>query len=180
MQPLTLTLYSDSDFGGKKKTLKSRSGWTGCVYGFIFFWNSRKRTSTALSAPEDEYIDTCEACSDLKWLQTLTSRARFHYWSINTAILWKNCFEWLCWKWTQIYVLSMKRAWNIDLKYNFGKDCTNTGIMKPLDINSEGNPAIVFNEPPEKTMFDNFWDAFCVRLWKKITLRKQDGWYPMQ
>lgn len=110
----TLTFYAVSDFGGEKKTRKSHSGRVGPVLGFMFMWNIRMQTCTALSTSEAEYFFMCDASSDIVWLRTLLAELSFKR-DLPSKIFCDKSV-WITWAETAD---SVQRANHIHLEYHF-------------------------------------------------------------
>jgi hypothetical protein len=71
-QPLLLTGYSDSDWGGDTNDRKSTSGYAFLVTGSsTISWASKKQQTVALSSTEAEYMALSDACKEAIWLRQL-------------------------------------------------------------------------------------------------------------
>ena len=66
---ISLHGFTDSDWAGSAKEIKSTLGDCFSLGLGMISWFSRKHTSIALSTAEVEYIATCSACSEVVWLQ---------------------------------------------------------------------------------------------------------------
>ena len=61
--------FSDSDWGGDKKDLKSTTGYAFMLSGAAVSWNSKKQPTVAKSTTEAEYMALSMAASEAVWLK---------------------------------------------------------------------------------------------------------------
>ena len=61
--------FSDSDWGGDKKDMKSTNGYTFILSGAAVSWNSKKQPTVAKSSTEAEYMALSMAASEAVWLK---------------------------------------------------------------------------------------------------------------
>jgi len=61
--------FSDSDWGGDKKDLKSTTGYTFILSGAAVSWNSKKQPTVAKCTSEAEYMALSMAASEAVWLK---------------------------------------------------------------------------------------------------------------
>lgn len=113
----TLIFHSGSDFGGGRMSRKSRSGWMGSVYGFIFVWKNRNQTSVGVSAREAEYMSIFETFFEEKWMKTVLAKLGFEL-QCQAGLF---CDITATNNWAQ-HSNSMKRAKRINLKYHCVKE----------------------------------------------------------
>ncbi|KAE9618243.1 putative RNA-directed DNA polymerase [Lupinus albus] len=64
---LTLTAYSDSDWGGDLIERKSTMGQVFMLSGSVITWSSKKQEIVALSTCEAEYIAACSTACQARW-----------------------------------------------------------------------------------------------------------------
>jgi hypothetical protein len=63
--------FSDSDWGGDKRDLKSTTGYTFVLSGAAISWNSKKQPTVAKSTTEAEYMALSMAATEAIWLKGL-------------------------------------------------------------------------------------------------------------
>jgi len=63
--------YTDSDFAGDLKDMKSTSGYVFTLAGAAVWWKSKKQSLVSLSSTEAEYIACSEAIREGIWLRRL-------------------------------------------------------------------------------------------------------------
>ena len=61
--------FSDSDWAGDKKDMKSTTGYTFILSGAAISWNSKKQPTVAKSTTEAEYMALSMAASEAVWLK---------------------------------------------------------------------------------------------------------------
>ena len=73
--PLTITAYSDSDWGGDAVDSKSTTGYVVLLNGNLITWNTRKQNTVALSSAEAELMALVEVTKEMEWLSMLLGEA---------------------------------------------------------------------------------------------------------
>jgi hypothetical protein len=63
--------FTDSDWARSAEDKKSTSGMCFILGSAMISWGSRKQKSVSLSTTEEEYMATCEACTEAIWLWKL-------------------------------------------------------------------------------------------------------------
>jgi len=61
--------FSDSDWGGDKKDIKSTTGYAFILSGAAVSWNSKKQPTVAKSSTEVEYMALSMAADEAVWLK---------------------------------------------------------------------------------------------------------------
>lgn len=69
--PITLEVYSDSDYAGCPVSRRSVTGYCSMVAGGCVSWRSRKQPTVATSSTEAEYRAAYEAAQEAIWLRQL-------------------------------------------------------------------------------------------------------------
>jgi hypothetical protein len=65
--------FTDSDWEGIAKDIKSTSGICFSLGSAMTSWSSKKHKSVALSTSAIDYVTACEACTEAIWLRNLIS-----------------------------------------------------------------------------------------------------------
>lgn len=70
---ISISAFSDADWGGDEKEKKSTSGWLVLLAGSPVIFSSRLQTGVAQSTCEAEYVAANEATKEIEWLTMLLS-----------------------------------------------------------------------------------------------------------
>jgi transposase InsO family protein len=65
--------YADADWGGCLETRRSTTGYGFRFAGGLVAWRSRRQPTVAMSTSEAEYMASCEAARQARWLKQLLS-----------------------------------------------------------------------------------------------------------
>jgi transposase InsO family protein len=68
---VSITAYTDSDWGGDIEDRKSTTGFVVTVYGCAVTWQSKKQATVALSTAEAEYMAISSVLQEVRWLHQL-------------------------------------------------------------------------------------------------------------
>ena len=70
---MTVSAYSDADWGGDHDTRRSTTGSLIMLNGNIVSWNSTRQHTVATSSTEAEYMALSDTAKDLKWFNSWLS-----------------------------------------------------------------------------------------------------------
>jgi hypothetical protein len=116
-------------------------------------WQSRKKSSIALSTAEAEYIAACSASYKAIWLRKLLTDI-FDLEMRETAIL---CDNQSCIKMTENLVFH-DRSKHIEIRYHVIRDMVQRGALKLQYISTDEQVADVLTEPLSRVKFEHFRD----------------------
>jgi hypothetical protein len=117
--------FTDSDWAGSTKDIRSTSGMCFSLGSNMTSWANMKQKSVALNTIEVEYIATCEACIEVIWLRKLISRLFDQV--PNSIVIY--CDNQSCMKLSEHLVF---HDWSkhIEIKYYFIHDKVQEGEVK--------------------------------------------------
>jgi hypothetical protein len=128
----TLSGYTDSDWAGSVADRKSTSGCCFSLGSAMISWQSRKKSSIALSTAEAEYISTCSASCEAIWLRKLLT-GLFDLEMEATMIL---CDNQSSIKMIEIPVFH-DRSKHIEIRYHYIHDMVQRGALKLLYVSRD-------------------------------------------
>jgi hypothetical protein len=128
----TLSGYTDADWAGNVADIKSTSGCCFSLGSTMISWQSRKKSSIALSTADTEYIAACSASCEAIWLRKLLTDL-FDLEMRATVIL---CDNQSCIKMTENPVFH-DRSKHIEIRYHFIRDMVQRGtlMLKYISMN---------------------------------------------
>jgi hypothetical protein len=116
-------------------------------------WQSRKKSSIALSTMEAEYIAACSVSCEAIWLWKLLT-SLFDLEMRETVIL---CDNQSCIKMTENHVFH-DRSKHIEIRYYFIRDMVQWGALKLQYISTDEQVADVMTKPLSRVKFEHFRD----------------------
>jgi hypothetical protein len=111
---LTVTAYSDADWGGNLDTRRSTTGYVFFIFNGPVSWSSRTQPTVALSTAEAEYMAVSAAVQEAIWLRNLLSELGFQQ-KLPTTIFEDNQG---CIKMAENPVIN-PRSKHIDLRHHY-------------------------------------------------------------
>jgi hypothetical protein len=139
---ITLSGYSDADWGDNKSTRKSVSGGIVCLNGNPVSWSCKKQSCVALSTQEAEYIAGAELCKELLGLQQVFQELNMRIKS--PTFLWMDNMQGI----KQIeQETSSTKLKHVDMKYKFLCERAKKGDVVPKYVKSEDQVADIFTKP---------------------------------
>lgn len=72
--PLSVSAFSDSDYGSCLISRKSISVYVVLLNGNLVSWRSKKQSAVTLSSTEAEYVALCDCVKELQWINILLHR----------------------------------------------------------------------------------------------------------
>ena len=74
--PVTLTVYTDADWGGEIDTGKSTTGYLVAICSSVVSWGSKRQKQVALSSAESEYYAISSGATCAMWVKTLLTEMK--------------------------------------------------------------------------------------------------------
>jgi len=125
-----ITAYADADWAGDVDR-KSTTGFLIELYGNPVCWTTKKQTTVALSSTEAEYVALATASTEVVWTRNFLRELG---WTIeDSTIVYED-------NQSCIHLLSKyehQRLKHIDVKFNFIRDLSNSGIINVVYVPSE-------------------------------------------
>jgi hypothetical protein len=109
--------FTDSDWAGSAKDIKSTSGMCFSLGSTMISWCSRKQNFVALSTAGAQYIAACEACIEVIWLRKIISDLFDQV--LDLTII--HCEDQSCIRLSEHPVFH-ERSKHIEIKYYFIRD----------------------------------------------------------
>jgi hypothetical protein len=147
----TLSGYTDLDWAGSVANGKSTSGCCFSLGSTMISWQSRKKSSIALSTAEAEYIAACSASCEAIWLRKLLT-SLFDLEMEETTIL---CDNQSCIKMTENPVFH-DRSKHIEIHYHYICDMVQRGALKLLYVSTDEQVADVLTKRLSRLKFEHF------------------------
>ena len=152
-QTLTITGYSDSDWGGDLSDRKSTTGYCVFINGNLISWNTKKQQTVALSTAEAELMAIVEVVKEVKWMYQLLEEM---YFKVELPV--------------QIYIdnqsaikiaqndIEHDRTKHIDIKYHFLKKEVEEKRVNLNWVSTEKQLADIFTKALGSQIFCNLRD----------------------
>jgi hypothetical protein len=122
-------------------------------------WFSRKQTTVALNTIEEEYMESCLACTEAVWLRILLSRL-FDI-ELDATIICcdnQNCIK------LSVNPVFHDKSKHIGIKYHFIRDVVEKGAVKLHYVATNEQVADVLTKPLSKVKFEYFRDTLGLAL----------------
>lgn len=146
--PVSLTGFTDSDFGGSIDDSKSTSGYVFNIGSGAISWSSKKQPIVALSTTEAEYIAAAHAGCHLVWLEEILKYLKQKQEADPTLF----CDNTSTISVTKNPVLHGKTK-HIRIRYHFLRELVNDGIINIKYCKSEEQAADIFTKPVSGEVF---------------------------
>ncbi|KAJ3531525.1 hypothetical protein NM688_g7562 [Phlebia brevispora] len=147
---LTLTGYSDADWGQSLVDRRSISGFAFMLAGGVITWNLKKQPTVAVSTMEAEYMALAHASREAIWLRALLGGLGFGASSATTiftdnqaaiALAHDNQFH--------------ARSKHIDIRHHFVRECIESNDLAVTHCPSESNAADILTKALPCPAHDN-------------------------
>ena len=137
----TLTMYTDSDYGGDKETRISVTGYILFFMGVPIIWKSKSQRSVTLSSSEAEYVALSEAAKDIKFVYQLlrsigievTLPITVRVDNVGAIFMSEN-------------TLTSGRTKHVDIRYRYVNEMVLDGFLKIVFVKTKENVADIFTK----------------------------------
>ncbi|KAJ0852435.1 putative RNA-directed DNA polymerase [Helianthus annuus] len=146
--PLTLSAFSDSDWGGTNDAGRSTTAYILYLGTNIISWKSARQKSVSRSSTEAEYKALANASAELTWLKHLLQELGITTTQPPTLFCDNTGATYLCAN--PIYHSRMK---HVALDYHFVREQVTSGLLRVLHINSKDQLADMLTKPLSRTPF---------------------------
>ncbi|XP_073058680.1 uncharacterized protein [Primulina eburnea] len=163
---LTLTGYSDADWGNDIDDRRSTSGFCWFLGNSPISWHSKKQTVVSRSSTEAEYRSLANATAELLWLKSILSE--LHIGSTNIPVIWCDNLSTIA--------LSANPVWHsrtkhFELDFFFLREKVISNQMAVRYVPSCDQIADVLTKPLSAVSFTRFRTKLSVLLNPTLTLR---------
>ena len=137
----TLTMYTDSDYGGDKETRISVTGYILFFMGVPIIWKSKSQRSVTLSSSEAAYVALSEAAKDIKFVYQLlrsigievTLPITVRVDNVGAIFMSEN-------------TLTSGRTKHVDIRYRYVNEMVLDGFLKIVFVKTKENVADIFTK----------------------------------
>ncbi|CAH9086626.1 unnamed protein product [Cuscuta epithymum] len=149
--PLTLTAFSDSDWGGIHDGGKSTTAYVLYLGSNIISWKSAKQKTVARSSTEAEYRAIAHASAEILWLRNLLSELGVHLSTTPTLFCDNQGATYVC-----VNPVFHSRMKHVALDFFFVRDLVESGQLKVHHISNKLQIADILTKPLGKSLFERF------------------------
>ncbi|KAL4563015.1 hypothetical protein LXL04_027046 [Taraxacum kok-saghyz] len=146
--PITLTAFSDSDWGGVHDAGRSTTAYILYLGSNIVSWKSTRQKSVSLSSTEAEYKALANASAELIWLKNLL---------LELGIIVKQTPTLFCDNTGATYVCANpvyhSRMKHVALDYHFVREQVSGGLLRVLHVHSQDQLADMLTKPLSRAPF---------------------------
>lgn len=139
---ITVSGYSDADWGQNPVDRRSISGYTFLVGKSLVSWSSKKQPTVALSSMEAEYIALAHAAKEAIWLRNLLNELEFR--QPNPTIVHSDNQGAIAFAHDSQF---HTRSKHIDIRHHFIRDTISNGDISTVYVPSESNCADLLTKP---------------------------------
>ena len=151
---ISLSGFSDSDFGGCRIDRKSTSGTCQFLGHKLISWFSKKQHSVATSTTEAEYVAAASCCAQILWI-----RQQLRDYGIETG-----CVPIFCDNNSAMCItknpVHHSRTKHIDIRHHFIRDHVEKGDISVDYIRTDDQLADIFTKPLPEVRFKEL----CIKL----------------
>ena len=148
-KPITLKMYSDSDWGRNKTTRRSVTGYVGYLLGSPIVSQSCYQPTVATSSCEAEYMAISNALKEILYFTNVFREVELLLFQLPVSIYIDNTGA-IDMSTTQV---SNKRTKHIDIRHHLIRDSYEDGTIFPLHVPTEENTADLFTKPLSDALF---------------------------
>lgn len=146
--PLTITAYSDADWGGDKDDLCSTNAYIVYLGTSPISWASRKQKGVARSSTEAEYRAVAATASEVKWLCSVLSELGIQLPQVPVVHCDNIGATYLCAN--PVFHSRMK---HIAIDYHFVRELVQQGYLRVSHITTTDQLADALTKPLPRTRF---------------------------
>ena len=137
----TLTMYTDSDYGGDKETRISVTGYILFFMGVPIIWKSKSQRSITLSSSEAEYVALSEAAKDIKFAYQLLKSIGIEV-TLPITVRVDNVGAIFMSENTS----TSGRTKHVDIRYRYVNEMVLDGFLRIVFVKTKDNVADVFTK----------------------------------
>lgn len=149
--PLTLTAFSDSDWGGINDGGRSTTAYVLYLGPNIISWRSARQKTVSRSSTEAEYKALANATAEVLWVQNILRELGVTISQPSTLFCDNTGATYLCAN--PVYHSRMK---HLALDYHFVRERVSDGSIRVLHISSKDQLADVLTKPLSRSLFLHF------------------------
>ncbi|GJS38530.1 retrovirus-related pol polyprotein from transposon TNT 1-94 [Tanacetum coccineum] len=149
--PLTLTGFSDSDWGGIKDGGRSTTAYLLYLGPNIISWRSARQKTVSRSSTEAEYKALANAAAEVLWVQNLLHELGISISQPPILFCDNTRATYLCAN--PVYHSRMK---HLALNYHFVRERVSDGSIRVLHISSKDQLADALTKPLGRSLFLHF------------------------
>jgi hypothetical protein len=160
---VSITAYTDADWGGDLEDRKSTTGFVVLVYGCAVSWQSKKQATVALWTAEAEYMAVSQVLQEVKWIHQLMAElglrrsksisddeAACESMSSSTVIFTDNrAAKSLC----EAEGTQHSRTKHIDIRHHFIRDSIHCGEVRIEWVQSSDQVANILTKGLDRQTF---------------------------
>ncbi|KAJ9567984.1 hypothetical protein OSB04_003950 [Centaurea solstitialis] len=146
--PLTLSVFSDSDWGGVNDVGRSTTAYLLYLGNNIVSWKSTRQKSVSRSSTEAEYKALANATAEILWLKNLLSELGIATSATPTFFCDNTGATYLCAN--PVYHSRMK---HVALDYHFVREQVAAGTLRVLHVHSQDQLADMLTKPLSRIRF---------------------------
>lgn len=139
--PLTLSAYSDSDWGGCQNTRQSLTGFCIVLGSSLISWKSKKQHTVSSSSAEAEYRAMADTCCEISWILALLKNFQVSH---STAVPLH------CDSKSSLYIASNsvfhEGTKHIEIDCHLVREKLQHGIISTVHLSSNEQPADMFTK----------------------------------
>ena len=142
-KPITLKMYSDSDWGRCKITRRSVTGYVGFLLGSPIITQSCYQPTVAQSSCEAEYMAVSNALKEILHYVNVFTEIELLKFQLPVTILIDNtgAID------LATTLVSNKRTKHIDIRHHMIRDAYGAGVIFPLHVPTDSNTADLLTKP---------------------------------
>ena len=142
-KPITLKMYTDSDWARDKATRRSITGYVGYFMGSPIVTQCKYQPTVANSSSEAEYMAASNALKEILYFTNVFKEIELLKFLLPVSVLIDNSGA-ISMASTPV---SNKNTKHIDIRHHFIRDAFEDGTIFPLHVHTDENTADLFTKP---------------------------------
>ena len=142
-KPITLKMYTDSDWARDKATRRSVTGYVGYFMGSPIVTQCKYQPTVANSSSEAEYMAASNALKEILYFTNVFKEIELLKFLLPVSVLIDNSGA-ISMASTPV---SNKNTKHIDIRHHFIRDAFEDGTIFPLHVPTDDNTADLFTKP---------------------------------